>query len=227
MGVVERKNITLQEMAHVMFKAKIVLLKFWAEALNIACYTQNRVYLRQGNTMTPYEIWRGKKPNLKLSHEFGSTCFVLNDGEHMSKFDAKNDESMFLEYPLNRAYRIFNRRTKTTTKLVNMVVDDHETTLLEIRKDNVEAEVPYSSKTIQNDSIVANDASLNNSTNPASKGVSSSSESSQRHGNPETKTSTYVFNRESSRQVQEDHSTTYIIRELEAGIRTRGKPKVN
>ena len=41
--------------------------------------------------MTPYEIWRGKKPNLKYFHEFGSTCFILNDREKRSKFDAKSD----------------------------------------------------------------------------------------------------------------------------------------
>ena len=44
--------------------------------------------------MTSYEIWRGKKLNLKHLHEFGSTCFVLNDREHMRKFDQKSDESV-------------------------------------------------------------------------------------------------------------------------------------
>ena len=65
-----------------------------------------------------------------------------------------------------------------------MVVDDHETTLLEIRKNNAEAEVPYSSEPIQNDSVTANDASPNSNTNPIAKGVSSSGESSEQHGNP-------------------------------------------
>ena len=46
--------------------------------------------------MTPYEIWKGKKPNLRYFHEFGSTCFVLNDKEHKRKFDAKSDKGIFL-----------------------------------------------------------------------------------------------------------------------------------
>ena len=58
-------------------------IQFWAKALNRACYIQNQVYLLPGTSMTPYEIWRGKKPNLKHLHEFGSTCFVLNDREHI------------------------------------------------------------------------------------------------------------------------------------------------
>ena len=48
--------------------------------------------------MTPYEIWRGKKPNMNHFHEFGSTCIVLNDREHMRKFDLRSDEGMFLKY---------------------------------------------------------------------------------------------------------------------------------
>ena len=68
-------------MARVMLKAKNVPVKFLVEALNIACYTLNKAYLHAGTTMTPYEIWRDKKPNLKYFHDFGSTCFILNDKE--------------------------------------------------------------------------------------------------------------------------------------------------
>ena len=79
--------------------------------------------------MTPYEIWRGKKHNLKHFHEFGSTCFVLNDKEHKSKFDAKSDEGMFLGYsPNKRAFRIFNIRKKMIMESINVVVDDQEST---------------------------------------------------------------------------------------------------
>ena len=61
--------------------------------------------------MTPYEIWRGEKPNLKHFHEFGSMCFVLNDREHGRKFDPKSDEGMFLwNSQSSRAYKVFNKR---------------------------------------------------------------------------------------------------------------------
>ena len=45
--------------------------------------------------MTPYEIWKGKKPNLKYFHEFEITCVMLNDREHKSKFDAKLMKGFF------------------------------------------------------------------------------------------------------------------------------------
>ena len=75
--------------------------------------------------MTPYEIWKGKKPNLKDFHEFGSTCLVLNDKEHRSKFDAKSDEGIFLGYSLNsRVYIVDNKSTQTIMESVNVIVDD-------------------------------------------------------------------------------------------------------
>ena len=75
--------------------------------------------------MKPYEIRRGKKLNLNYFHEFGSTCFSLNDSEKMSKFDANSDESIFLGYSLNnQAYKVYNKRTKVVMEFINVVVDD-------------------------------------------------------------------------------------------------------
>ena len=51
--------------------------------------------------MTPYEILRGKKPNLKYFHEFGCTYFILDDREQRNKFDVKSDVGIFLGYSLN------------------------------------------------------------------------------------------------------------------------------
>ena len=87
-GVEKGKNKAPREMARIMLKVINVPVNFWAEALNTACYTLSRVYLLPRTTMTPYEISRGKKQNLKHFHEFGSTYFILNDKEQRSKFDA-------------------------------------------------------------------------------------------------------------------------------------------
>ena len=72
---------------------------------------------------TPYEIWRGKKPNLSHFHIFGSKCYILNDREHLGKFDSKSYEIVFLGYSNNsRAYRVYNMRTQTIMESVNIVV---------------------------------------------------------------------------------------------------------
>ena len=64
-GIVERKNRTIQNMARVMLHAKNLPKSFWAEAVKAACHIINRVYLRPNTDKTAYELWFGKKPNLK------------------------------------------------------------------------------------------------------------------------------------------------------------------
>ena len=78
-GVVERKNQTIQEMARVMLNSMGISHRFWREAMNTACYIINQVYLRPGTTMTPYEIWKGRKPTVQYFHVFRSSCYILND----------------------------------------------------------------------------------------------------------------------------------------------------
>ena len=74
---------------------------------------------------TTYEIWNGKKPKVKYFRVFRSKCYILNDQENLGKFDAKSDEGIFLSYSTtSRAYRVFNKRTKTVMESINVVIDD-------------------------------------------------------------------------------------------------------
>ncbi|KAK0586597.1 hypothetical protein LWI29_009370 [Acer saccharum] len=124
-GVVERKNRVLQEMARVMLNSKKVPRNLWAEAVNTACYVSNRVFKRPGTKQTSYELWKGKKPNVSYFHTFGSKCYILNDRDHLGKFDAKSDVGLFLGYAINsRAYRVFNLTTKTIMESINVKIDD-------------------------------------------------------------------------------------------------------
>ena len=91
--------------------------------------------------MTPYEIWRGKKINLKYYHEFGRTCFILNDREQRSKFDAKRDEDIFLGYSLNnRAYKIYNKKANLVMEFAIVVVDDQGSKSTPTRSDDSDIE---------------------------------------------------------------------------------------
>ena len=99
---------------------------FWAEAVNTACYVLNRVNIRAKTNKTPYELLKGKTPNLSHLHVFGCKCFILNNGKNvLGKFDAKADEGIFLGYSLvGHAYRIFNRRTLVVEESVNVSFDE-------------------------------------------------------------------------------------------------------
>ncbi|KAK4857126.1 hypothetical protein QYF36_024817 [Acer negundo] len=70
----------------------------WAEAINMAWYIGNRVFLRPGTRQTSYELWRGRKPNVSYFHTFGSKCYILNDRDQLGKFDFKSDEGIFIGY---------------------------------------------------------------------------------------------------------------------------------
>ncbi|GJV01210.1 retrovirus-related pol polyprotein from transposon TNT 1-94 [Tanacetum coccineum] len=88
-GVVERQNRTLVEAARTMLIFSKAPLFLWAEAINTACYTQNRSLIRKRYNKTPYELMQDKKPDLSFLHVFGSLCYPTNDNENLGKFDAK------------------------------------------------------------------------------------------------------------------------------------------
>ena len=107
------KNRTLQEIARVMQNSKKKLFKrFWTEAVNNACHTINRVYFHPGTKKTPHELWKSKEPNVSYFQFFGSTCYILNNRDHFSKFDSKSDIGVCLAYSNNsKAYCVYNIRT--------------------------------------------------------------------------------------------------------------------
>nr|GEZ72346.1 putative ribonuclease H-like domain-containing protein [Tanacetum cinerariifolium] len=94
-GIVERKNRTLIEAARTMLAYLLLPIPFWAEAVNIACYVQNKVLVTKPHNKTPYELLHGRTPSIGFMRPFGCPN---NDGdaafdgkEH--DFDAKKPES--------------------------------------------------------------------------------------------------------------------------------------
>ncbi|KAA0060049.1 F9C16.17 [Cucumis melo var. makuwa] len=86
---------------------------------------RKRVILRLGTTTTSYELWKGRKPNVKYFHIFDSTCFILSDRNHHRKWDSKSDRGIFLGYSTNsRAYRVYNQRTKIVMEFINVIISD-------------------------------------------------------------------------------------------------------
>ncbi|GJZ34262.1 putative ribonuclease H-like domain-containing protein [Tanacetum coccineum] len=111
-GVAERKNRTLIEAARTMLADSKLPTTFWAEAVNTACYVQNRVLVIKPHNKTPYELFLGRKPALSFMRPFGCPVTILNTIDHLGKFDGKADEGFFVGYSTNsKAFRVFNRRT--------------------------------------------------------------------------------------------------------------------
>ena len=97
----------------------------WGEAINIACHTINSVYFRLGTKKTPYELWKGRKLNVKYFRIFESTCFILKDRKNVRKFDSRSDEGIFLGYSsTSKAYQVYNKRTIKVMETVNVLIDE-------------------------------------------------------------------------------------------------------
>src|ERR1044072_7979031 len=124
-GVVERKNRTLQEMARTMIQETDMAKHFWAEAVNTACYIQNRISVRPILNKTPYELWKNKKPNISYFHPFGCICYVLNTKDHLGKFDSKAQKCILLGYSeRSKGYRIYNKDSQIVEESIHVRFDD-------------------------------------------------------------------------------------------------------
>jgi hypothetical protein len=122
---VERKNRTLLDMARTMLNEYKTPDQFWAEAINIACYSINRLYLHRILKKTSYELLTGKKPNVSYFRVFGSKCFIFIKRGRKSKFAPKAVEGFLLGYDSNtRAYRVFNKSTGLVEVSFDIVFDE-------------------------------------------------------------------------------------------------------
>jgi transposase InsO family protein len=65
-GVVERKNRTLCEIARTILDEHRTPRRFWAEAVNTACYVSNKIYLRVQKKKTRYELMHGRTPKVSV-----------------------------------------------------------------------------------------------------------------------------------------------------------------
>nr|GEV30933.1 hypothetical protein [Tanacetum cinerariifolium] len=77
-GVTKRRNRTLIEAARTMLADSKLPTIFWAEAVNTACYVQNRVLVVIPHNKTPYELFRCRTPALSFMRPFGKVYKVYN-----------------------------------------------------------------------------------------------------------------------------------------------------
>ncbi|GKE80075.1 retrovirus-related pol polyprotein from transposon TNT 1-94, partial [Tanacetum coccineum] len=84
-GVAERRNKTLIEASRTMLNSAKLPKQFWGEAVNTACYTQNKSIIVKRHRKTTYDM------------------------DHLGKFDEKADDAFFLGYSsVAKAFRVFD-----------------------------------------------------------------------------------------------------------------------
>nr|GEZ89351.1 putative ribonuclease H-like domain-containing protein [Tanacetum cinerariifolium] len=95
----ERRNRTLIEAARTILADSKLPTTFWAEAVNTACYVQNRVLVVKPHKKTPYELFYGRTPALSFMKPFGCPITILNTLDHLGKFDV--EENLHIRFSEN------------------------------------------------------------------------------------------------------------------------------
>uniref|UniRef100_A0A2N9FZX9 Integrase catalytic domain-containing protein n=1 Tax=Fagus sylvatica TaxID=28930 RepID=A0A2N9FZX9_FAGSY len=96
-GVTERRNRTLLDMVRSMMAQANLPISFWGDALLTAAYILNRVP-SQSVSSTPYELWKGEKPNLEHLRPWGSAGFVHSTTHKYGKLGPRARKHIFIRY---------------------------------------------------------------------------------------------------------------------------------
>nr|GEU76537.1 putative ribonuclease H-like domain-containing protein [Tanacetum cinerariifolium] len=120
-GIAERKNRTLIEATRTMPAYSLLPIPFCAEAVNTACYVQNRVLVTKPHNKTPYELLHGRTPSIGFMRPFGCPVTIFNTLDPLGKFQGKVDEGFLVGYSVcSKAFRVFNNRTRTIQETLHV-----------------------------------------------------------------------------------------------------------
>nr|GFB14365.1 ribonuclease H-like domain-containing protein [Tanacetum cinerariifolium] len=95
------------------------LVGYLAEAVNTACYVQNRVLVNKPHNKTPYERLLGRTPSICFKRPFGCLVTILNTLDSLGKFNRKADEGFLVGYLVSRSGPTWQFDIDTLTKSMN------------------------------------------------------------------------------------------------------------
>jgi hypothetical protein len=108
-GVVERKNITIMNMARSMLKEKQLSNDFWGEAISCSIYVLNRSPTKSVKKKFPQEAWTCMSCSEVQFRVFGCVAYAHVPKELRRKIDEKSEKCIFLGYnDQSKAYKLYN-----------------------------------------------------------------------------------------------------------------------
>nr|GFC76189.1 ribonuclease H-like domain-containing protein [Tanacetum cinerariifolium] len=93
--VAKRRNRTLIEAARKMLTDAKLPVTFWAEAVNTACYVQNKVLVNKSQNKTPYELFNGTKDatSQEVKKDVSSLRYIaLPNWDHDALLESSSSE---------------------------------------------------------------------------------------------------------------------------------------
>ena len=108
-SVVERRNRTLLEMTRSLLMHMEVPNYLWGEAIRHSTYHINRIETKTLVSQTPYEAFKGIKPNIKHLRVFGCVVHAKVETTNLKKLDFRSHTLVHLgTEPGSKAYRLYD-----------------------------------------------------------------------------------------------------------------------
>lgn len=95
-GMMEGRNRTVLNMTRSLLKAMSMPQNYWAEAVRHSIYLLNRIPTKPLTGKTPYEILKGRKPNLQHLRVFGCVAYVKVVQPHLNKLQDRSVPMVYL-----------------------------------------------------------------------------------------------------------------------------------
>jgi hypothetical protein len=104
----------------------------WVDAISIACYISNRIFMLSILHLTPFKLRFSRKSSVSHLRPFGCKYFVLKCG-NIDKFESRSSDGILLGNTRHgRSYRVFNLETNTVVESCNVTFDETAPCLCDI-----------------------------------------------------------------------------------------------
>nr|GEY58381.1 ribonuclease H-like domain-containing protein [Tanacetum cinerariifolium] len=154
--VTERRNRTLIEAARTMLADSKLPTTFWAEAVNTACYVQNRVLVVKPHNKTPYELFYGSDPDWlfdidaltrTMNYEpivtgTQSNGFAEPKSYHDDGFKPSSDDGKKVDEDLSKGSECNDQEKEDNGNNTNNV-NDASTNEVNVVGENISSELPF------------------------------------------------------------------------------------
>ncbi|GJT08271.1 retrovirus-related pol polyprotein from transposon TNT 1-94 [Tanacetum coccineum] len=230
-GVAERRSRTLIEAARTKLADSKLPTTFWAEAVNIACYVQNRVIKVNPHNKTPYELFRGRTPALSFMRPFGCYVTILNSLDHLGKFDGKSDDGFFVGYSLtSKAFRVYNIRTRKVEENLNIRFLENKPTITGAGPKWL-FDIDSLTKSMNYVLVVADGSMFDSSSKNSCDDEPQPSSNAEKKDDEGVKmdmsnlTTSYQVPITPNTRIHKDHSLDHVIGDIQSSVQTRGMIK--
>lgn len=124
-GIVERRNRTLMEMTRSILKHMRVPNFLWGEGVRHSTYLINRVGTKALELSTPYEVLKGRKPNIEHLKVFGCVGYAKVNAPHLKKLDDRSRALVHLgTEPGSKAYRLYDPTSRRIVVSRNVIFEE-------------------------------------------------------------------------------------------------------